>query len=175
MVIIGCDMLGRFYEAVARVEIDEYQKGLELIKTGLQLVEQTPDVKQKEQIVSQMQKKIQLLEMYLEAQAMVKKDPKKAMLTAVEILRSKLAETVMRTDDVLMVQASVAQGTFKNAHKILEDLRQNGTDLSWLMDAESIQRIYREVGAAYAPPEEGGADDEYDAVDDEALDEVTAD
>jgi intraflagellar transport protein 140 len=174
------DKLGKFYEAVARSEIDEYQeyaKGLDLIRAGLKLVEETPDVKQKDQIVAQMQKKIRLIEMYLEAQGIVKKDPKKAMVTAVEILRNPLVESVMRTDDVyvLMVQASVAQGNFKNAHKILEDLRQNGTDISWLMDAASIQRIYKEVGATYTPPAERHAEDEYDVVDDDALDDVVGD
>jgi intraflagellar transport protein 140 len=174
------DKLGRFYEAVARIEIDEYQeypKGLELIKAGLKLLEDTPEVKQKEQIVAQMQKKIRLIEMYLEAQANVKKDPKKAMVTAVEILRNPLAESVMRTDDVylIMVQASVAQGNFKSAHKILEDLLQNGTDISFLMDTESIQRIYKEVGKVYTPPTKKDGDDDYDVVDDDALDDVSAD
>jgi intraflagellar transport protein 140 len=174
------DKLGRFYEAMARVEIDEYQeyaKALSLIKRGLQLVADAPDIKQKDQVVAQMQKKIRLIEMYLEAQASVKTDPKKTIQTAVEILRNPLVEGVMRTDDVyvLMVQASVAQGNFKNAYKILEDLRKNGTDISWFMDAESIQRIYREVGQTYVPPTKGAEEDEYDVVDDEALDDVDAD
>jgi intraflagellar transport protein 140 len=174
------DKLGKFYELVARSEIDEYQeysKGLALMKAGLKLVEETPDVKQKEQVVAKMQKKIRLVEMYLEAQATVKKDPKKTMVTAVEILRSSVVDEAMRTDDVyvLMVQASVAQGNFKNAHKILEDLRQNGTDIAWLMDADSIQRIYKEVGATYTPPEKHDDDDEYDVVDDEGLDDIPGD
>jgi intraflagellar transport protein 140 len=109
------DKLGWFYESVARNEIDEYQeytKGLALMKAGLKLVEETPDVKQKEPVIAVMQKKIRLVEMYLEAQAAVKKDPKKTMVTAVEILRNPLVDAVMRTDDVyvLMVKASVAQG-----------------------------------------------------------------
>jgi intraflagellar transport protein 140 len=162
------------------VEIDEYQeyaKALSLIKRGLQLVADAPDIKQKDQVVAQMQKKIRLIEMYLEAQASVKTDPKKTIQTAVEILRNPLVESVMKTDDVyvLMVQASVAQGNFKNAYKILEDLRKNGTDISWFMDAESIQRIYREVGQTYVPPTKGAEEDEYDVVDDEALDDVDAD
>jgi hypothetical protein len=65
---------------------------------------------------------------------------------------------------MLMVQASVAQGNFKNAHKILEDVRENGTEFSCLMDIESIQRIYKEAGSVYTPPEKQAGDDEYDIV-----------
>jgi hypothetical protein len=48
-----------------------------------------------------------------------------------------------------MVQASVVQGNIKNAHKILDDLRSSGRVIAWLMDAESTQRIYREMGQVY--------------------------
>ena len=173
------DKLGRFYEAVAQVEIDEYQeyaKALALIKKGMELIANAPDVKQRDQILALMQRKVKLIEMYLDAQANVKTDPKRAMTTAVEILRTPQLETVMRSDDVyaIMVQASVAQGNFKNAHRILEDLRANGTDISWLMDTESIQKIYAAVGDTYTPGE-GGEEDEYDEVDDDAIDEVDDD
>ena len=173
------DKLGRFYEAVAQVEIDEYQeyaKAMELIKKGMELIASAQDVKQRDQILTLMQRKAKLISMYLDAQSTVKSDPKHTMTVAVELLRTPQLETVMRSDDVyaLMVQASVAQGNFKNAHRILEDLRANGTDITWFMDTESIQKIYAAVGDTYTPGD-GGEEDEYDEVDDDALDEVDDD
>jgi hypothetical protein len=103
------------------VEIDEdegYAKAKSLIKRGLQVIVDMPDVKEKDQIVSQMQKKVRLIEMYLGARACVKTDPKKAIQTAVEILRSQVVDDTLRSDDVyvLMIQASVTHGNFKSAY-----------------------------------------------------------
>ncbi|OHS94926.1 hypothetical protein TRFO_38925 [Tritrichomonas foetus] len=173
------DKLGRFFEATAQTEIDEYQeyeKGLDLIQKGLKLIMNAPDVKQKDQIVALMQMKIQLIEQYLAASKIVASEPKKAMQMCVELLKNRFLENVMRSDDVyiVMVQACVAQGNFKNAHQILEDLRNNGSDLTWFMDVESIKKIYAAVGQTFDPGETGG-DGDYDEVDDDAIDDIDAD
>ena len=174
------DKLGRFLEATAQTEIDEYQeyeKGLDLMKKGLQLISNAPDVKQKDQIIAMMQKKIQLIEQYLAASQFASSDPKKAIQMCVSLLKDQHLESVMRSDDVyiVMVQACVAQGNFKNAHKILEDLRNNGTDLTWFMDVESIKKIYAAVGDTFEPGENEGGNSDYDEVDDDAIDDIDAD
>lgn len=173
------DKLGKFYEATAQVEIDEYQnyqKGLELLRDGLELVNNADSVKDKNKVITLIQKKIQLIEMYLDAQSTVQTDPKHTMQVAVELARNQLLKNVMRLEDVyiLMVQANVALGNFKNAHMILEDLRANDTDLTWFMDIDSIKKIYQAVGAEFVPGdgEGGGEEDDYDAVDDDGIDEI---
>ena len=95
----------------------------------------------------------------------------------VSLLKDQHLESVMRSDDVyiVMVQACVAQGNFKNAHKILEDLRNNGTDLTWFMDVESIKKIYAAVGDTFEPGENEGGNSDYDEVDDDAIDDIDAD
>jgi hypothetical protein len=49
-----------------------------LVKKGLALISETPDIRQKDQVAAQIQKKIRLIEMYLQAHACVKNDPKKS-------------------------------------------------------------------------------------------------
>ena len=171
------EKLGRFYETAAQVEIDEYQeyeKALQMIKNGLTLVANSPDFKGKESTIQGMQRKIKLIEMYLLAQSLIQSEPKKAMSICAEILRSPNIDSIMRTDDVyvIMVQGCVVQGNMKAAYQILEDLRQNGTDLSFFMDVDSIKKIYAAVGKTYVPPEKEENDEDYSEVDDDAIDEI---
>ncbi|KAH0790233.1 intraflagellar transport protein [Histomonas meleagridis] len=167
------DKLGRFYEASAQVEIDEYQEyevGLDLMKKGLELIMNVENMKNKEQYINVLKKKIKLIEKYLQAQSLIENEPKKAIVIASELLKIQNLETFMRQDDVYMilVKASVKLGKYKEAYAILEELRNNGTDLSWFMKKEELQKIYEKAGAEYV--DEGN--EEYDDVDDEEIDEI---
>lgn len=171
------DKLGRFFEAAAQVEIDEYQeyeKAFQLITQGLKLVGNSPDFKDKEAIMQNMQRKLKIIGTYLQAQQLIKSDPQKSMSLCAEIMRNPMVENVMRTDDVyiIMVQASVVQGNMKVAHQILERLRENGTDLSYFMNEESIKKIYAAVGETYVPTENNDDDNGYDDVDDDDIDDI---
>lgn len=172
------DKLARFYEASAQVEIDEYQeyqKGLDLIRKANDLANGI-EFKGKEQMQETLMTKIRWIEMYLDASSNIQKDTKRALSICVELLRAKGIENCLRPDDIyiVMVQCYVAHGNYQNAYKILEDLRKSGTDLTWFMDIEAIQKIYKAVGEEFEGA--GAAEDEdYDMVDDDVIDEVQDD
>lgn len=173
------DKLGRFFEASAQVEIDEYQeysKAYELLQNGYKLVSNAPDFKDKSNVIANMQRKIKLVGMYLQAQELIKSDPKKSMSMCAEIMRNPQIENVLRVDDIymIMVQACVVQGNMKTAYQILEELRQNGSDLSYFLDEESIKKIYAAVGQTYVPTEHDNDDEDgqYDEVDDGDIDDI---
>ena len=169
------DKLARLYEASAQVEIDEYQeyqKGLDLIKKAKEIINGLEGVKNKQQRIDTMDIKIRWIEKYLHAIQLVQKEPKKGLAICVELLKSKGIENCLRPDDIyiVMVQCYVTQGNFKNAHKILEDLRRNGSDITWFMDVDQIQKIYSAVGQKFEAAEHSNED--YDVVDDEAIEDI---
>lgn len=171
------DKLSRFYEAAAQVEIDEYQeyqKGFDLITKAREVLEKTQNVKNKEQILANMNKKIDWIQKYLDAIDYSKSEPKKGLQICVELLKAKGIENCLRPDDIyiVMVQCYVAQGNYKNAHKILEDLKNSGTDITWFMDVSSIQKIYKEVGQTFDVSSIKHNDQDYDEVDDEVVDDI---
>lgn len=159
------DKLARFYESAAQTEIDEYQeyeKGLELLQRAADILQQS-ELAERDQLLQALQNKTRLIQLYIGASQVVKDDPSKALAVCVQLLKTKGIETCMRPDDIyiLMVQCYVAQSNFQAAHKILEDLRNNGTDITWFMEVESIQKIYQAVGDTF----EGGASDgDYDDI-----------
>ncbi|OHS98715.1 hypothetical protein TRFO_08700 [Tritrichomonas foetus] len=175
------DKLARFYEAAAQVEIDEYQeyqKGFELIKKARSVLEKIDGVKNKEQILANMNKKIEWIEKYLTAIEKIKAEPKKGLQICVELLRAKGIENCLRPDDIyiVMVQCYVSQGNYQNAHKILDDLRKSGSDITWYMDVSAIQKIYKEVGETFDASAVNHDDEvEYDEVDDEVVEDIQDD
>lgn len=172
------DKLSRFYQASAQVEIEEYQdyqKGYELMKKARDIIEKVDGIKNRDQLLADMNKKIDWIEKYLAAINYVKSEPKRGLQICVELLRSNGIESCLRSDDIyiVMVQCYVAQGNYKNAHKILEDLKNNGTDITWFMDVDAIQKIYKEVGDTFdASSVQKNNEDEYDEVDDEIVEEI---
>lgn len=159
------DKLARFYESSAQTEIDEYQeyeKGLDLLSRAIDVLENN-EASNKEQMLEVLKAKVQLIQIYVAASQVVKDDPQKALTACVQLLKTKGIETCMRPDDIyiLMVQCYVQQGNFNSAHKILEDLRQSGTDITWFMDTEAIQKIYQAVGDTF---EAQANEDSYDEV-----------
>ena len=55
----------------------------------------------------------------------------------------------------------------------MEDLKNNGTDITWFMDVDAIQKIYKEVGDTFdASSVQKNNEDEYDEVDDEIVEEI---
>lgn len=169
------DKLARLYEASAQVEIDEYQeykKGLELILKAKEIITNLEGLKNKQQRLDMMSVKINWIEKYLRAIDLIQKEPKKSLSLCVELLKAKGIENCLRPDDIyiVMVQCYAGQGNYKNAHKILEDLRKNGTDITWFMDVDAIQKIYSAVGAKFDAAEH--ADDDYDVVDDDAIEDI---
>ena len=124
-----------------------------------------------------MDKKIDWINKYLNAIELSKSEPKKGLQICVELLRAKGIENCLRPDDIyiVMVQCYVAQGNYKNAHKILEDLKSSGTDITWFMDVEAIQKIYKEVGQTFDASSVHHHDADYSEVDDEVVDDIQAD
>ena len=160
------DKLARFYESSAQMEIDEYQeyeKGLELLLKAVEILQEheAPD---RERILETLTGKVQLIKLYVGASQIVKEDPQKALAVCVKLLKTKSIEACMRPDDIyiLMVQCYVQQGNFQGAYKILEDLRKSGTDITWFMEVDAIQKIYQACGDTFTPQEGGGSD--YDDV-----------
>ena len=148
------DKLARFYESTARIEIDEYQnyiKGLEFIKKAIDLLHKSDDFKNKNIILNSLQIKFNLITLYIRATELIESDPKKSIIICVELLKSKEIETCLRSDDVyiIMVQCYVVLGNFKNAFKILNDLNESGTDLTYYLNLNEIQKIYKEVNQVY--------------------------
>lgn len=173
------DKLARFYESAAQVEIDEYQnysKGLELIQKSIEVLDVTEGMKNKETIMKSLVMKTKLISLYIQATQLVQTDSKKAIAICVELLRTKEIETCLRSDDVyiLMVQCYVAQGNFKNAYKILEDLRGSGTDITWFLDINEIDKIYNAAGQKYDGPRGDQHGNDYDDIDDADIDDIGA-
>lgn len=171
------DKLSRFYQASAQVEIEDYQdyeKGLELVKKARDIIEKIENLKNKDQLMSLMNNKIDRIEKYLAAINSIKSEPKRGLQLCVELLKSKDIENYLRTDDIyiVMVQCYVAQGNYKKAHKILEDLKNSGTDITWYMDVAAIQKIYKEVGETFDTSEIQKNEDEYEEVDDEIVEDI---
>jgi intraflagellar transport protein 140 len=165
------DKVAKFHEASAQVEMDEYQeyqKGLELMKAARDILVGKDGIPGREQMVNSLSAKIRWIELYLDATGKSSSDPKKSLGICVDLLKSKGIETCLRPDDIymVMVQCYVAQNNFGNAYKILEDLRANGTDLTWFMDLESLNRIYKAVGQVFVQPSKSEVDEDIVDVDD---------
>ena len=169
------EKLAKFYESQGQVYIDEYQeyeRGNELIMKAVQVLE-TNDVslKNKDLIIKALTHKAKLIKVFIEAQKSLEKDPKKAISYCVELLRTKDIEQCMRSDDIyiLMVKCYAAQGNYKNAFKILDDLRQSGTEITYYMDVSEIVKIYKAAGHVYEGPR-GDENNDYEEIDDDIED-----
>jgi len=169
------DKLARFYEASAQLEIDEYQeygKGHQLLQKAISVLNSANNIQEKERLIETLSTKVKLIEVYLEAARLVKTDPQKSQAYSMQLLKTKGIETVMRPDDIyiLLVQCYVTQGNYPSAYKLLEELRNNGTDITWFMEVEAIQKIYAAVGQTFIAPSHDNGD--YDSIDDGDIDDI---
>ena len=170
------DKLARFYESSSQIEIDEYQeyeKGLEYAKKSYEILDKIENLKNKDVIMSSMKLKIKLIILFLQAKELVSTEPKKALAICVELLRTKEIETCLKSDDIyiVMVHCYTSQGNYKNAYKILDDLKNSGTDLTMFMDIQEIEDIYKKAGQTYDGPR-GDEDDGYDEIDDADIEDI---
>ena len=169
------EKLAKFYESQGQLLIDEhqeYQKGYDLIMNSVKVLEENEvSLKNKDLIIKALSHKAKLVRIFIEAQNCLEKDPKKAISYCVDLLRTKDIEQSMRSDDIyiLMVKCYQAQGNFKNAYKILDDLKQNGTDITYYLDVSEIDKIYKAAGHVYEGPR-GDDNDDYEEIDDDIED-----
>lgn len=169
------EKLARFYESAAQKEIDEYQgysRGLELLKMAIEVLQENKGIKNGEYALQSVSNHAKLVTLYIQAQSLLQTEPKKAIAICVELLRTKDIDQCLRSDDVyiLMVKCYATQGNYKNAYKLLDDLRSSGTDLAYFLDIKEIEHIYREAGQTYEASNNANNNDVDD--DDINIDEV---
>ncbi|OHS98354.1 hypothetical protein TRFO_08943 [Tritrichomonas foetus] len=135
------------YEKTAKTEIDSaqnYEKALELLQKSNQILAMS-DFPDKRKIIERILQKIRWVEMYLEA-TNAKPELMKALCHSLLLTRN--VEDIIRKEDIifLLIQNMVSNEDYFGAQKLLENLRQNGVDLEFFMEKDSIRRIYYAAG-----------------------------
>lgn len=148
--------LAGFYDSCAQVEIDEYrdyEKAIGALKEALKHLAKD-DSRTTEEMSVAMEKRIVMIEKFVEARNSAKKDPSKMVAICEALLQEPLLEEAVRAGDVLamLVEYFHLIGKLKEAYVYLQEMEERRIQVHPYIDAEIIEQIYKAAGVSQGKP-----------------------
>jgi len=169
--------LGMFYDSCSQVEIDEYrdyEKALDALKESKKyLVKADEDC-------TMLDRRIQLIEVFVRAKSLVKDDPNEFVQTCYQLLETpKLDVAVqvgtgkgcagapdggMQVGDVfaLLIEFFFSEQDFQQCYQLIEKMRQRRILLGPYLDQSMVDTIYRKMNI-HVPADNDEVDEEIDS------------
>jgi len=162
--------LASFYDACAQVEIDEYrdyEKALGALKESLKYIIKAKAIPDKDEKLQSLDGRIRLVERFVEARKLVKRNPAEMVKLCNMLLDSPDVETAIRVGDVfaLLIEYYHGQQQMQQAYEIIKRMQNGNIILAPYLDQTMVNNIHRAVGveqqiAAPAPENHDEVDDE---------------
>lgn len=144
------EQLSGFYDACAQVEIDEYRdyaKALGAMREALKQLNKS-DCVNKEDKIEMLQKRINIIEEFVEARNLTKSDPDAMERLCVQLLDYPEVEAAIRIGDVYaqLIENSYEKGDMQSAYSYLQGMKKRKIILTPYLDQEMIDNIYSANG-----------------------------
>jgi intraflagellar transport protein 140 len=144
------EQLSGFYDACAQVEIDEYRdytKALGAMREALKLLNKSECVN-KDGKLSLLQKRISIIEEFVEARNFATSDPSTMERMCSRLLEYPEVETAVRIGDVYaqLIEHTYQRGDMSSAYTYLQGMKKRKIILTPYLDQEMIDNIYSANG-----------------------------
>lgn len=142
--------LAGFYDACAQLEIDEfrdYKKALGALNEAKKCIAKSKQ-EDREQRLQQLQQRVLVVDEFVRAKEEGKRSTADMLRALHQLLDNPHLEQAVRAGDVMaeMVEALVKQGDFQQAYRVMERMHARHIELAPFLDAELMERVYRETG-----------------------------
>ncbi|EKX53449.1 hypothetical protein GUITHDRAFT_84428 [Guillardia theta CCMP2712] len=153
--------LGMFYDSCSQVEIDEYrdyEKALDALKESKKyLVKADEDC-------TMLDRRIQLIEVFVRAKSLVKDDPNEFVQTCYQLLETPKLDVAVQVGDVfaLLIEFFFSEQDFQQCYQLIEKMRQRRILLGPYLDQSMVDTIYRKMNI-HVPADNDEVDEEIDS------------
>lgn len=135
-----------YVQKAAKYEIDtngRYERALSLLEFGYSMLAKIPDSKEQQRITNGILKKISWIKIYLDASNY--RDEEQIFIFCSELLENEEAKDIISSTDLrfLIAKYYLSKEEFSSCVMILEQMRNQGIDLTRFFDSDSLCRIYR--------------------------------
>ena len=153
----GYEQLAYFFGEWSQKEILEcsgYSKALKLLKEGHKFCDKVK-VWQTEQ--PDYPKKIAMVQLFVDATALVERDPEEAISMCKKILSEHTSESLVQIADCcsLMTKSFFQIKDYSSSHKMMEKMKSMSIDINKYLDNEMIKNIYKSQGIEEIKSEDG--------------------
>eukprot|EP01006_Ploeotia_vitrea_P023897 TRINITY_DN56570_c0_g3_i1.p1 TRINITY_DN56570_c0_g3~~TRINITY_DN56570_c0_g3_i1.p1 ORF type:complete len:722 (+),score=428.01 TRINITY_DN56570_c0_g3_i1:176-2167(+) len=163
------EQLSSFYEACARVEIDEYRdysKAVGAMKEALKYLIKAKDVDNREQKMAALDRRLKLAQRYVHALELQQSNPSEMMAVCHELLDEPQdpVQPAIRLGDVyaLLINQYFTQGDMANAYNMLQQMQQQNIAWGPYIDNDMYEQVHRALGVDPTPADDGAGDDGVD-------------
>eukprot|EP00343_Euplotes_focardii_P004045 CAMPEP_0205812010 /NCGR_PEP_ID=MMETSP0205-20121125/16338_1 /ASSEMBLY_ACC=CAM_ASM_000278 /TAXON_ID=36767 /ORGANISM="Euplotes focardii, Strain TN1" /LENGTH=161 /DNA_ID=CAMNT_0053092009 /DNA_START=184 /DNA_END=666 /DNA_ORIENTATION=- len=144
------EQLSGFYDSCAQVEIDEYRdynKALGAMKEALKQLQKS-ECMGKEAKVAMLEKRIRIIEEFVEARNMAQSDPSATEKQCLQLLGYPEVETAVRVGDLYaqLIEYYYEKRDFQSAYTQLQGMKKRKILVTPYLDNEMINEIYSQNG-----------------------------
>jgi intraflagellar transport protein 140 len=144
------EQLAGFYDSCAQVEIDDYrdyEKAIGALKEALKYLNRA-GTKSAADMSDMIEKRIGMIEKFVTAKKLMKRDPKAMVAMCEELLQEPMLEEAIRSGDCLamLVEYFHDSGNFAEAHHYIEEMEARRIPLHPYVDAEVIEAVVKATG-----------------------------
>lgn len=152
--------LAGFYDSCAQVEIDEYrdyEKAIGALKEALKYLSKD-NSRHAEDMAGSIEKRIQMIEKFVQAKKAMKKDPNTMVSICQSLLTEPTLEEAIRAGDCLAMLVEYFHGSrqMQDAYRYLREMEERQIQLHPYVDAEIIEEVFKAVGATLGGGSSGG-------------------
>jgi len=143
--------LAGFYEACAQMEIDEYRdydKAVAAYKEAVKYMNKVQNDSMKDELIVSLQQRISLVERYIHARKLIKKEPDEGERMCHSLLTHPDVNTAVRMGDIfsLLIEFYFNNRDMDQAHQMIEKMKTRGIDLDAYLNRDMLQTIARSIG-----------------------------
>lgn len=149
------EQLAGFYDSCAQVEIDEYRdydKAIGAMKEALkQLLKAVPQTRQIENLGSSLEKRILLIEKFIQARRCAVQGEGDTMVAICEsLLQEPLLEEAVRSGDCLsmLIEYFYSKGKMRDAYTYIQEMDSRRIPINPYIDSKILEEIYKAVGVS---------------------------
>lgn len=136
------DYLSGFYDACAAVEIDEYrdyEKAMAALKEAMKHAQKVVG-DSREQRIAMLEKKLFLIDKFLQTRALAASDPGEMIRQCQQLLENPNVETAVRAGDVYaqMIEVLYEHNKLDQAYMLIKEMQKKGMIWNPYLDAEMV-------------------------------------
>jgi len=144
--------LAVFYDSCAQVEIDEYrdyEKSIGALKESLKYLNKV-ETKSAIDAIASIEKRIQIIEQFVKARKIAKKDPESMVGICETLLQEPMVEEAIRSGDcyAMLVEYFYSKRSFREAYGYLQEMEDRRIPLNPYLESSIIDDILKAVGVA---------------------------
>ena len=158
------EQLSGFYDSCAQVEIDEYRdyaKALGAMREALKQLNKS-DCMNKEEKLQLLQKRIQIIEEFVESRNLAQTDPSAMERLCIQLLDYPEVESSIRVGDVFsqLIEYYYEKSDMQSAYSYLQQMKKRKIILTPYLDGDMINNIYSANGVKNPADDDDGIEED---------------